>query len=356
MAAQSEIGDLAFDLLAAFALDVIAGDREPAYVDALWLQREAPLGAKSGEVDAGIAILDAGRVKSSIQREAGFGRPGAGAVDHGGTLPQLAQAQDSGDVGQGCMRGVFEGGARLVQVLDTAGGFDIGLAGHEPGGIERDAVALHGERELHIERLGAVLRILQMQRGGGEGPAIAWNGRVVADVHDDVFAAHVERRGAVRFDFGEAALHGEVPDRGIQEALDGGLVALGFRFRDVGAAIGSDDQIDVRLGDVERLNVDVAFGERYDLQADDHRGSAEQRRLVRRLGAMDDEVVHFGAKLLPMEAEGADLDAPAGGGFDGGNQLQANFVIEPVALEHDHGGDARQDQERNQPTCEPRYP
>src|ERR1051326_9595368 len=99
MAAQSEIGDLAFDLLAAFALDVIAGDREPAYVDALWPQREAPLGAEAGEVDAGIAILDAGRVQSSIQREAGFRRPGAGPVDHGGTLPQRSEESRVGKEG-----------------------------------------------------------------------------------------------------------------------------------------------------------------------------------------------------------------------------------------------------------------
>src|SRR5262249_31071079 len=119
--------------------------------------------------------------------------------------------------------------------------------------------------------------------------------------------------------------------------LHGGMRGpLHFRFRDVGVPIGVDGEVDLGSGDVEVVDIEVTPGKRDDFDADFYQRRANERGLIRGLGPMQDQVAHFRTEFTPVKKKGPNLDASAGGRFDGADQASADVIVEPRALENEN--------------------
>ncbi len=177
-------------------------------------------------------------------------------------------------------------------------------------GVHRDAILLHGDGEVHGKRRGTVIVVAQEQGLDRQGAAVARAKQVVGEIELQILAARREGNAAVRLHFEEAALQVEAADGQFENVLHGGSLtgAANFRLGDVGAPVSADDQIDMRIGDRERLYIHVAPQNRNQLEAHHDRIGPKQRRPVRRLRPVNHEVPQLrradvssrnGTSLLP---------------------------------------------------------
>ena len=148
-----------------------------------------------------------------------------------------------------------------------------------------------------------------------------------------------ERCRAARLHLEQAAIQAETADRQFHDGFGRVRPALAAHLRRgyVGAAIGIHNQVDARRGHVQVGDIDVAFENGDDLQADGDGIGVQQRRLAGRLGAAQGEVPDLGPQLAPIEPEGPDGHAPSGGRFHRVHQARANLLVEPAAAQHQNG-------------------
>src|SRR5215471_168716 len=187
------LADLAFDALAASAVDVLARDGEAAGAHAFDRGGDRTFRAEAREPDGGIAILDTGGVQFAVEREARRRRPRAIAVYRRRALTQLPDTKDPRDIDQRGTRGVLEIRSRISQVIQRAGKIHLRGRGGDFAGINRYPVFLHGDGEIQPERLGTVVVVREIERRHGDGAAIARASQLVGEADVQVFAAGGER-------------------------------------------------------------------------------------------------------------------------------------------------------------------
>ena len=193
--------------------------------------------------------------------------------------------------------------------------------------------------------VSANVRPIQIQMLGRDLAAIAPAGGFELERRIQLLAAQIEWRLALRLDFENPVLQVKASDGQLENGFHriAGVFHLGLR--QIGAAIGVDDQVDLGITDVQRQDIDVAFEERNDLESHHDGIGMQQHRFAGRFGAGDFERGDLGPHLFPIQVKPADAHAPAGGLGNRGDNAIAHLVVEPRAANDKHRR-ARQQQDQ----------
>ena len=329
--------------------------REPQAGDAdsLGTHRNRAVAAEIHQLYARVPIVHAGGMHLGGEIQPRALRPGARAVHHRLTCAQLRYLEDARDVGKRDSGLILEFRMRSVQVFERALDIHLGRARGQRPGIDGDPIPLHADAEIHLEGLHSVIAVLQVQRSDCQPAAVARPRPVVRQRHVQVLAARREGRLRAPLDFEDAALQREAVDRQLQNLFHRIALARGLDLGlgDIGAAVGTDLQVYVRVRHRQRLDIDIPAQKRNDLEVHHHRPGMQQRGLVRRFGAVQHEPAHLGAQVLPVEAERRHLHAPAGSIFHRVDDGLADLVEEPRGVhdvdrpdrhDYDQGGERQQ--------------
>ena len=115
-----------------------------------------------------------------------------------------------------------------------------------------------------------------------------------------------------------------------EDRVDEVLVALlDFGERKVRLTVLGRDHVDPRFVDIDGSNMNARQQEGRRAQSDDHPLHLEERGFRGAFGAVKNKSADGGLQCLPIEIEGADLGASAGGFLNFGDDSFAHLVREP---------------------------
>jgi hypothetical protein len=170
--------------------------------------------------------------------------------------------------------------------------------------------------------------------------------RIVRELDREPFAAQIYRSAAF-VEFHDAIDDLVMPDRQVDHLLGpfAGTAVPGKIVRPVRV----DHDMHAQLVHFDRRQIDFAFGERKDAEAQCHGFGTQQRRLSRRLGTMQHQRSHTRGKGGTTKGEAADFDPPSGGTLHLSDDSLADIFVEPPALHHDQASQRGNRQQHRRP-------
>ena len=194
------------------------------------------------------------------------------------------------------------------------------------------------EPQVHGEGLRGVVAVAHVERRDREGAFVARAGGVIGELDGQIAALHRSigiRLWASTSNMPPCRLKRSIARSRMLSSVLRLLWRLTFGSGMLVRPSGADHQVDVRLGDVEREDIDIGLDERDQLEPHRDRGRAEERRLIRRLGAVQHELLDLGGEASAVETEAADFHASAGGGLHCGDDAAAHLVEKPFAFQRE---------------------
>ena len=244
---------------------------------------------------------------------------------------------------------------RRRQVLDPAGSFDIGFAHIELGARHIDPIFLQAQLQVNIDGLRNIPGI-DFERLDRELSFVSRPREIIRKLRLQVFSLHIERALL----FGEqhrAVFQREPGDLPVQNRLEANLVggSLDLGLGNVGGTVRRNNDIHSWLSDHNRLQIDIPLPERNDLQADLDRPGFKKRRYTRRFGPMQRQALEFDRQHPPVDHKIPQRGRTTRRAFQFRHDPLPDFLEEPVALQHEHGGHGKNQEQRSQRGGDPQY-
>src|SRR5689334_6449897 len=110
---------------------------------------------------------------------------------------------------------------------------------------------------------------MRVKLGDREVASISRRAGLVAQQGIQILAACVEGGLAAALHLEDTVAQAEAADGEVENRIDGIalIVSLDLGFGNVGAAVGTDDQVNARIRDVERFDIDVLSQQGNDLES-----------------------------------------------------------------------------------------